>query len=230
MWIGGVIVVLGLARFLYAKLLARSGPQYQLLSVLPTSSSSSSSPNRDGDVKVKTDSPLQAINAQALPHDIASALKRAGNLILAAPATLLSGDRRNGRRRTGLLYFVPALFQPGPVTPRRGRTASDASQFPFRRSRRDRDKEGHKMEGLLPPPYTRAVSDTRVHLLHDEPEPIEEMDPSGGRFVRGNGSGGFRDEKKYNFARDLESGSSSATEEGDASETSHGIGEWQWQR
>ena len=222
MWIGGVVVFLGVARLFYVKLLARSLPQYQLVSVLPTSSASS--PTRDAD---ENSSSLEAINSQHLPHDIASALKRAGNLILAAPATLLSGDRRNGRRRTGLLYFVPALFQPGPVTPRRGRTSSEAFQLPVRRSKREKEKP----ETLLPPKYTRAVSDTRIHLLHDEPESMDEMDASS-RSGRFSDIGGFRDEKKYDFNRDIESGSSSATEEGEggeASETSRGS--WsEWQR
>ncbi|WWD16371.1 hypothetical protein CI109_100797 [Kwoniella shandongensis] len=137
MWVAAVVIVLGVARLIWIRRKSAGGQQYQLLSILPTT--------RGDETPTSPTSSSEGLPAH-LQSEIASVFKRAGNLILAAPATLLSGDRR-GRRKTGLLYFVPALFQPGPL-PRRGRTASEASQIPLRRSRsrRERDK-------VAPPPY-----------------------------------------------------------------------------
>ena len=201
MWVGSVVVIAGLLRILYLKVRGVRDPRYQLLSVLPTSSGA--------DASATISSGIEAISSQHLPQDIASTLKRAGNLILAAPATLLSGDRRN-RRRTGLLYFVPALFQPGPVTTRRGRTASEASQLPLRRSRKDRERER-----LLPPPAY-----TEKNIIHDEPDSMD--DESTPTLPRD----GFPGRNSYpGYLRDIESGSSSATdgEDGPASPVE---GEW----
>ncbi|WVR03699.1 hypothetical protein IAU60_000694 [Kwoniella sp. DSM 27419] len=162
MWVGLMVLLLGVIRLIWVRRKAAAGQQYQLLSVLPTISSTHHAASRSGASTPTSSggsdpmSPSSAFDFAALPHqlpqDIASVFKRAGNLILAAPATLLPGDRdRRNRRRTGLLYFVPALFQPAPVhRGGRGRTASEASQLPLRRSKRDR---------VPPPPPYEDVSE-----------------------------------------------------------------------
>ncbi|WRT65829.1 uncharacterized protein IL334_002779 [Kwoniella shivajii] len=158
MWVGLVVIILGVTRLIWIKRKAANGQQYQLLSILPTSNGMSHGPPRSGastPTSVGSSGPMSPSTAfdisQQLPSDLASAFRRAGHLILAAPATLLYGERdRRGRRRTGLLYFVPALFQPDPR--RRGRTASEASQLPLQRPRRNR-------AGVPPPPYESREGD-----------------------------------------------------------------------
>ncbi|KAK8861707.1 hypothetical protein IAR55_002530 [Kwoniella newhampshirensis] len=165
MWIAAVVIVIGVIRLIWIRRNSVGGPQYQLLSILPTHGMSASP--RSGDETPTSSNGLGSMSPTSsldglptqLPSDIASVFKRAGNLILAAPATLLSSDRerdRRGRRKTGLLYFVPALFQPGPL-PRRGRTASEASQLPLRRSRSRRDRD----QLPPPPPYDHIQLEDR---------------------------------------------------------------------
>ena len=149
MWIAGVIVALLIGRMIYQRMTNRKsspGPGYQLLgSVLPLSSPPHSPEN-----------PFQIDQNQLSGGDISNAFKRAGNLILTAPATLLSS---RGRRRQGLLYFVPAMFQPTPTSNRR-RTASEASQLPLTVRRRQDSASGSEGEPHLPPPpYQRDSQD-----------------------------------------------------------------------
>ena len=149
MWIAGVIVALLVGRMIWQRLTNRKsspGPGYQLLgSVLPTSSPPHS-----------PDQPFQIDHSQLSGGDISNAFKRAGNLILTAPATLLNS---RGRRRQGLLYFVPAMFQPTPSANRR-RTASEASQLPLTiRRRRDSASGSEGEPHLPPPPYQRDSQD-----------------------------------------------------------------------
>ncbi|WVQ93639.1 hypothetical protein IAU59_000715 [Kwoniella sp. CBS 9459] len=165
MWVGLVVIILGAIRLIWVKRKSAAAQQYQLLSILPTTSGHNAIGSRSGASSPTSSSgsngpmsPSSTYEMGTLPHqlpsDIASVFKRAGNLILAAPATLLSSDRdrdRRGRKKTGLLYFVPALFQPGPVPRSRGRTASEASQLPLRRPRKSR---------VPPPPYEQISNET----------------------------------------------------------------------
>ncbi|WWC68502.1 uncharacterized protein I206_102431 [Kwoniella pini CBS 10737] len=161
MWVGLVVLILGVIRLIWIKRKSANGQQYQLLSILPTTSSGNGHRSGSSTPTSSSSNPMSPsttfdLNQLNLPNDIANVFKRAGNLILAAPATLLHGNndanlhggrRRGGggRRKTGLLYFVPALFQPD-NTRRRPRTASEASQLPLRvRSKRDKPPP--------PPPY-----------------------------------------------------------------------------
>ncbi|RSH94822.1 hypothetical protein EHS25_004628 [Saitozyma podzolica] len=126
MYVAGAVVIVVALRLVLAK--ASSRPQYQLIGGTHSGTTTPS------------ESPLSPLDTE----NISSAFRRAGNLIFTAPATFLS---RGGRRRTGLLYFVPAMFQPNT---RRARTASEASQLPFRRPRGERP----------PPPYERYSDET----------------------------------------------------------------------
>ncbi|WVW80297.1 hypothetical protein I302_102275 [Kwoniella bestiolae CBS 10118] len=154
MWVGLVVLVLGVIRLIWVKRKGGNGQQYQLLPILPTSASNGSGNRSGASTPTSTTgssgglmSPSTTFDLTGNSSEIANAFKRAGHLILAAPATLLYGTHENRRRRqrTGLLYFVPALFQPDQSRRRgRGRTASEASQLPLRNSRRDR---------VPPPPY-----------------------------------------------------------------------------
>jgi hypothetical protein len=147
MWIAAVVVILLIGRVIYQRYTNRKTPnRYQLLGgVLPTSSPPHS-----------PDSPFQIEPSQLSGGDISNAFKRAGNLILTAPATLLSS---RGRRRQGLLYFVPAMFQPTTSSNRR-RTASEASQLPLTvRRRRDSASGSEGEPHLPPPPYQRDSQD-----------------------------------------------------------------------
>lgn len=152
MYVGAVVIALGAMRLAYLKWTGGSTQNYQLLSILPISASSRGTHSGSNSPTGSSESGSCSPNFEQLalpPHvqsDIASAFRRAGNIIVAAPASLLPGDRRGGRRRTGLLYFVPALLLPGPSWRKRPRTASEASQLPLRRPRRDRDQ-------IDPPPY-----------------------------------------------------------------------------
>lgn len=157
MWIAAVIVSLLVIRLIWQKYRnygsSSSSSQYQLLDGgLPTSSPPSS-PNN----------PFQIEPSQLSGGDISNAFKRAGNIILTAPATLLSS---RGRRRSGLLYFVPAMFQPT-NTPNRRRTASEASQLPLTvRRRRDSGSGSETEPHLPPPPYQRESQDWTIQSGH----------------------------------------------------------------
>jgi hypothetical protein len=149
MWIAGVVVALLVGRMIWQRVINRKsspGPGYQLLgSVLPTSSPPHS-----------PDHSFQIEQNQLSGGDISNAFKRAGNIILTAPATILSS---RGRRRQGLLYFVPAMFQPTQSSNRR-RTASEASQLPLTTRRRRDSASGSEGEPRLPPPpYQRESQD-----------------------------------------------------------------------
>ncbi|KAK4686177.1 hypothetical protein P7C73_g3955, partial [Tremellales sp. Uapishka_1] len=154
MYVGGVVILLGTIRLVYMKSSAKGGlrnvlqnQEYQLLSILPTSTSSAPYPS-SGSGSSTPPSPTNTSSSLDSPSEITSALKKAGNLILAAPANLLSTN--GNRRRSGLLYFVPAVFQPMPSPSRRSssrrRTASEASQLPISRGRKH----------APPPPYVPA--------------------------------------------------------------------------
>lgn len=103
------------------------------------------------------------------PPDIGSALRRAGNMILAAPAALVASSTNDGRkqRHKGWLYFVPAKFQQ-PSTGRR-RTASEASQLPPRLHRNH-----------APPPYESVdgtMDEVDAFLKHEgTPTAVPEQD------------------------------------------------------
>ncbi|ORY29752.1 nucleotide-diphospho-sugar transferase [Naematelia encephala] len=178
MYIGGVVIILGLVRLVYHKATGGGSRQYQLLSsILPTSTVPG--PDRDPSIS-PTSSSLDGFEShpfpQDIPGDIASVFRRAGNVILAAPATLIGERDRRSRRRTGLLYFVPAIFQPGPIPSRRGRTASEASRLPLRTR-----KTGGVSTTPAPPPYERVSSDIRVlppqvGQMEVEGEGMEEVD------------------------------------------------------
>ena len=162
MYLGAVVIVLGIARLVYLKVTGASR-EYHLLSILPTHSGAST-PTGSHSSQPFSPPTLEAFQPNQLPTDIRGALRRAGNLILAAPATLLSGDRRGNRRRQGLLYFVPALFHPSAPS-RRGRTASEASQLPMRRSRRERDRS--YQDPTAPPPYEQVTVDRQLTASPD---------------------------------------------------------------
>jgi hypothetical protein len=190
MYVGAAIVVLGVFRLLWIRKAGGSTGKsgrgllrvlipglehqgqgnYHLLSMLPASmgGQSTTTPSQSP----HSTPPHSRSNSPPLDHsssptgaDIAlSAFKRAGSLILAAPATLLNhpspaSNTSNPRARntSGLLYFVPAFFTPTSQPRRRGRTASSASNLPPERiaaaSRRTRGN-GES----APPPYKRDVA------------------------------------------------------------------------
>ncbi|WWD05576.1 hypothetical protein V865_003657 [Kwoniella europaea PYCC6329] len=203
MWVGLVVLVLGVIRLIWLKRkAANGGQQYQLLSILPTSSSNSGGTgngNRSGaSTPTSTTgssgglmSPSTTFDLpghlQLNSSDIANVFKRAGHLILAAPATLLYGNNENRRRRqrTGLLYFVPALFQPDQVR-RRGRTASEASQLPLRTSRRDRER--------VPPPPPYEPSGQDDYPMKKRDETMDEVDA----FLNSEAEGETSGQSAYN--------------------------------
>lgn len=177
MWIAGVIVVLLIARLAWQRYHNKgasqggSGGAYQFLGgnsdgdYLPTSSPSS------------PEGPFHIEPSQLSGGDISNAFKRAGNLILTAPATLLSS---RGRRRTGLLYFVPAMFQPtngGTTSGGRRRTASEASQLPLTVRHRLDSGSGsdteplHGLSHLPPPPYQRESYDWTLQSASTRGQP-----------------------------------------------------------
>lgn len=196
MYVGAAVVVLGVLRLLWVKknggstgktgrgllrvlipgLEQQGQGNYHLLSMLPTSmggvpaSTPSQSPH--------STPPHSRANSPPLEHpsptsaDIAlSAFKRAGSLILAAPATLLnhpssSSSNARSRNTSGLLYFVPAIFTPSPRPRKRGRTASSASNLPPERIASARRN--------APPPYKRDVAmeevDDFLRQTEEQPE------------------------------------------------------------
>lgn len=125
------------------------GGAYHMVSLLPTASASGSraaSPTQhtSSDDDTITSEGTEDGRAQA----ILDAVRRAGNFILAAPATLLTSNSRRGQTendnaRSGVLYFLPAFFAPlasseGASSSRQGRrarTASMASMLPATRTR-----------------------------------------------------------------------------------------------
>lgn len=156
MYIGAVVLVIGAVRLAWLRWRGRKAQQYQLLSFLPLSTGSAGDSTSGSTTSAGSGSPVipfsemfDPAHLPLHPSEIASAIRRASNIILTAPATLLPRNGRNGRHRTGLLYFVPALFQLGPVPSRRSRAASEASQFPLRRARRPKGS-------AAPPPYESA--------------------------------------------------------------------------
>ena len=201
MYIGAVVIGLGIVRLIYLKATG-STPEYQLLSVLPTVSNSANTSPTSSRPSTPLGPTVEALSHNQLPSEITRALRRAGDLILAAPATLLSGDRRRERKRQGLLYFVPAIFQPTPS--RRGRTASEASQLPLRRSRSQRERD-MDMLPLNPPPYETVAS----RAFTSSPEPFEKK-------LESEDEDGSIHESSYTH----ESSSSSETESV----------EWEWRR
>ncbi|WWC60444.1 uncharacterized protein I303_103016 [Kwoniella dejecticola CBS 10117] len=246
MWVGSVVLVLGVIRLIWLKRKGGNGQQFQLLSILPTTTtttaasgsghrSGSSTPTSSSSNPMSPQSAFE-LNQLNLPHDITNVFKRAGNLILAAPATLLygnhddahSGRRRGGgggRRRTGLLYFVPALFQPD-NTRRRPRTASEASQLPLRRTRRDRDRDRQP-----PPPYDSASSP----ISDEYPVSSRSRSMLESKNNKGAGAGDGMDEvdqflhEESSEVAELEGGSGTSTTEGEVDDT--GDGDWDdWRR
>ncbi|EIW66516.1 hypothetical protein TREMEDRAFT_40831 [Tremella mesenterica DSM 1558] len=171
MYLSFIVILIGAIRLVYQRYRSSSN-EYQLVSLLPISlpnvgvslpdthtTSGTSTPTTPptsrstltSSTSATSEGPfsptLDLITSDRLPSEIASAFRRAGHLILAAPATLLS---RTGRRKTGLLYYVPALFQPT-QTSRRGRTASEASQLPLRTPKRQRsDPPSHHYQQPRP--------------------------------------------------------------------------------
>ena len=157
MYVAAVVIVLGIMRLAYLKWSSNSLRQYQVLSILPTTASTSGTPSgltSPAESTGSTEFPPafeQVSIPNHIPSDLASAFKRAGDVIFAAPVTLLSTDhRRRARRRTGLLYFVPALFQAGPSSEQRSPRVSMTSPPSIRMARRDRDCD---RDSVLPPPY-----------------------------------------------------------------------------
>lgn len=149
--VGVIVLILGSIRILWSKVAQAGGiraflggrsQQYQLLPVVGGTESEGASPT--GSFGSGPLSPTFEV-----PPDIGGALRRAGNMILAAPATLLNG----GRRQRGWLFFTPTAFQPGHG---RRRTASEASQMPLRR--RD-DRRAPPPLSDVPPPYESDASE-----------------------------------------------------------------------
>ena len=165
MYVASVVIVIGAARLVYIRLTSAKRGDYQLLPSLLISSISGT-PVESGS---PTSPSSTSTDNEGLPSEIASVFRRAGHLILTAPATLLS---RSGRRRTtGLMYFVPAMFQPQPQTPRRPRTASEASQLPLRVRRGPR--ASHEVD-FAPPPYDQPSSISRPPSTITRPAVVPE--------------------------------------------------------
>jgi hypothetical protein len=149
--LGCVVLVLFAIRLLWSKVVQAGGirgliasltggQKYQLLPVVGNlPDSGRTSPTSFGSAPFSP--------TFELPPDIGGALRRAGNILLAAPATLLPSG---GRRQRGWLFFTPAAFQPSHG---RRRTASEASQLPLRARREQRDRD------MAPPPYESEPSD-----------------------------------------------------------------------
>ncbi|KAJ9120552.1 hypothetical protein QFC24_005228 [Naganishia onofrii] len=137
------------------------GGAYHMVSLLPTSSASASrtvSPVHSRHTSGSDDETITIASNEGTEDGhtaqaIMDAVRRAGNFILAAPATLLAShtsSRSTGdhtSNRSGVLYFLPAFFAPvdtaetttssGGARPgRRARTASMASMLPSSRTTR----------------------------------------------------------------------------------------------
>jgi mannosyltransferase OCH1-like enzyme len=113
MYVGAAVLAVMIVRLIWTRLRRKNGPQYMML---PVFEDGRSSPTSSG--------PLSPISDT--PPALGDALRRAGNMILAAPAALAHGP---GRRQKGWLYFVPWRQAP---TGNRRRTASEASNLPRR--------------------------------------------------------------------------------------------------
>lgn len=129
------------------------GGAYHMVSLLPTASASGSravSPVHTQHTSSDDDTITSEGTEDGRAQAILDAVRRAGNFILAAPATLLTnnskrGQNENDNARSGVLYFLPAFFAPlassesGTTSSsrpgRRARTASMASMLPSTRTR-----------------------------------------------------------------------------------------------
>ncbi|BEJ10863.1 hypothetical protein CspHIS471_0102850 [Cutaneotrichosporon sp. HIS471] len=105
MYVGSVVLVVMVLRLIWTRMRRKNGPQYMMLPVFDDGTSSA---------------PISPVSDT--PPALGDALRRAGNMILAAPAALVHGPRR----QKGWLYFVPWRHTP---THNRRRTASEASQL-----------------------------------------------------------------------------------------------------
>ncbi len=174
MYVGGVVILLGTIRLAYVRWTGGSNQQYQPLPILPisafmggTQSGSTTPTGSSGTGSTSLSPTLDQLSIPGnVPSDIASAFRRAGNLILAVPASLIPGDRR----QTGLLYFVPTMFQSGPSQRSRARTSSEASQFPLR-------TRSHR-EHVAPPPYDDPPSDQRDETMDEVDAFLKDSDAS----------------------------------------------------
>lgn len=175
MVIGCVVFVIGTLRLLFSKKQTGSlrhvlpfgnRSEYQLLPIgVPFDPSGRVSPTSSfgsGPLSPTTET----------PPDIGSALRRAGHMILAAPAALVASSNSGGRQKQkGWLYFVPSKFQSQPgsggavVASGRRRTASEASQLPRR--------------AVPPPPYQAeegTMAEVDAFLKHDAQASVLEVD------------------------------------------------------
>lgn len=151
MYVGFVVLIGGAARFILARRRRSNGSSsrrgdYQMVSILPTND-----PNRSP--SLASDTSLSLMDDMD-PSKIARAVRRAGHLVLAAPAALLPSRRSRGQL-SGILYFLPTARSPtegGGTSSGRGgrpRTASTASQLP----RRDEEPLMMDNDNKAPPPY-----------------------------------------------------------------------------
>jgi hypothetical protein len=124
------------------------GGAYHMVSLLPTASASGSravSPAHTQQTSDDDDTITSEGTEDGRAQAILDAVRRAGNFILAAPATLLTSNSNRGGQndndRSGVLYFLPAFFAPSQESSqssrpgRRARTASMASMLPSTRTR-----------------------------------------------------------------------------------------------
>ncbi|KAJ9102990.1 hypothetical protein QFC19_004547 [Naganishia cerealis] len=129
---------------------------YHMVSLLPTSSASASRAVTPSSAHSDDETITSEGTEDGRAQVILDAVRRAGNFILAAPATLLTSNssrRTNGgetnNHRSGVLYFLPAFFAPLSASEttaaaaggsgrlgRRARTASMASMLPSSRTSR----------------------------------------------------------------------------------------------
>lgn len=155
MYVGFIVLIGGAARFLLARRRRSSTGtggrrgDYQMVSILPTND-----PNRSP--SLASDASLSLMD-DVDPSKIARAVKRAGHLVLAAPAALFPSRRSRGQM-SGILYFLPTRSPTDATTSaRRPRTASSASQLP----RRDE-------EPLMDPSLALASGDKAPPPYHQE--------------------------------------------------------------
>ncbi|KAL1411909.1 hypothetical protein Q8F55_002895 [Vanrija albida] len=157
MVVGAIVVVLLAIRLvwskffpttsLYGMLWGKNHAQYQALPVLNDIQMGSASGRTSPSSSFGSGPVSPTYEGE---HQFGDALRRAGNILLAAPATLLSSSTGGDRRRQrGWLYFAPTMFQPQPTG--RRRTASEASQLPPRRTLGRREHQA-------PPPYESATA------------------------------------------------------------------------
>lgn len=183
-----------------------AGGAYHMVSLLPTSATGSRavSPAVSGRTSGSDDETITSEGTDdGRAQAIMDAVRRAGNFILAAPATLLTPSRRNNsdNTRSGVLYFLPAFFahsaesgsesttRPG----RRARTASMASMLPSTRTRtsggrRSRQSSGHAQSRLESGNYHHPQPQVLPHLT------VQEEDE---RYLSGEDSKTFTDPPPY---------------------------------